>query len=659
MRIEDAQSSLRCTAARVAAQIDRALNFAFRPLNASRVDVAHSIKGNASKRGYPLVSEVSMHRPISVPSISTRPSFALLLGLAWLVIVVQLLADHWTETAHTLSDMDDAMRLVQARAFFAGRGWFDLHEMRLGPPDGYDTHWSRLIDAGLVGLFWLFGQFTDAAFAERLARALWPMLWLIPTMAGAAAIAWRIAGRPAALTTLLLTVVGLPAFQHFIPGRIDHHNVQIALSVLLVAAAAWSDRVRWAATAAGVLTGAAMAIGFEGLPYILLGGLVITLRFVIDPAGAGALLRYGLAGVVSVLAAFFVSIGPAHWTLTACDAIAINSVVAVAVATLGLAVCAARFAQSSWQVRLAGVLILGAVATVLFIAIEPQCVAGPFAMMDRMVRTIWFSHVSEMQPLWTVARTSPAMGAAVAAFPVVAVLCTLALARDPDLRRDFGFLVAAAALTVAVIVMVVMVRAFSYAMWLAMPLVATGALRLCARLKLGSLAARVLVALFLTPLVTSAVAFAAVNAIDRNKGVEENSRVAAGCLQTENYARLAVLPPGLVVTDIDYGPFVLALTPHAVLSAPYHRLVAPIIDADRVFALPPDPAHAVAEGIEAKTNAKSLYLMVCGRHTSGGIGAAKRAASLWGRLEAGEIPDWLEPVSKTGEGPLRIYRVRP
>jgi hypothetical protein len=93
------------------------------------------------------------------------PNIALLLGLAWLVIVAQLLADHWAETAQTLPDMDDAMRLVQVREFLAGRGWFDLHELRLGPPDGYDTHWSRLIDAGIAGLFLMLRQFTDGAFA--------------------------------------------------------------------------------------------------------------------------------------------------------------------------------------------------------------------------------------------------------------------------------------------------------------------------------------------------------------------------------------------------------------------------------------------------------------------------------------------------------------
>ena len=40
------------------------------------------------------------------------------------------------------------------------------------PPEGYDTHWSRLIDAGLAGLLFLFGLFTDGASAERLMRGV-------------------------------------------------------------------------------------------------------------------------------------------------------------------------------------------------------------------------------------------------------------------------------------------------------------------------------------------------------------------------------------------------------------------------------------------------------------------------------------------------------
>ena len=72
---------------------------------------------------------------------------------------------------------------------------------------------------------------------------------------GMVAIAWRIAGREAAMVALLLALVGVPAYQQFTPGRIDHHNVQIALTLLVVAAIVWSDRKRWTAAAAGALSG--------------------------------------------------------------------------------------------------------------------------------------------------------------------------------------------------------------------------------------------------------------------------------------------------------------------------------------------------------------------------------------------------------------------
>jgi hypothetical protein len=87
------------------------------------------------------------------------------------------------------------------------------------------------------------------------------------------------------------------------------------------------------------------------------------------------------------------------------------------------------------------------------------------------------------------------------------------------------------------------------------------------------------------------------------------------------------------------------------MSAPYHRLVAPIIAAHQIFALPPDAALNVV--VEAGAD----YLVTCGRHALGGVSATERAASLWGRLAAGDVPDWLERVEADGS-PLAIYRVK-
>src|SRR3954468_2727780 len=257
-----------------------------------------------------------------MPASTRQPHFALLLAAAWLLVVVQLVAQHWGETAQTLLDTDDAMRLAQLRDWLGGQGWYDLNQYRVAT--GYESHWSRLIDAGLAGTLWVFGLFADGALAERLTRTVWPMLWLLPTMAATAAIAWRLAGREAALVALLLALVGLPAFHQFRPGRIDHHNVQIALSMLALAATVWSDRARWAALAAGAVTGLAMAVGLECLPCLLVCAAAFALRYAIDRKFARAAGEYGLALAASSLAGFLVIVGPNHWSRGVCDEIAIN-----------------------------------------------------------------------------------------------------------------------------------------------------------------------------------------------------------------------------------------------------------------------------------------------------------------------------------------------
>src|SRR5262245_45841345 len=241
---------------------------------------------------------------------SRQPSFALLLGAAWLLVALELLALYWAGTAETLLDTDDATRLVQMRTLLAGQGWFDLTDMRVQPPTGYESTWSRLIDAGLGGLFLLFRLFADAPLAERLMRTVWPLLWLLPAMFGVAAIAWRIAGRAAALVTLVLVVIGLPALQQFKPGSIDHHNVHIALATLVVAATVWSDRIGWAAWVAGGLTGLALAIGLESVPFLALCGATFALRYVVDGGAAEALRAYGSSLAVGAGAAFLVMVGP-------------------------------------------------------------------------------------------------------------------------------------------------------------------------------------------------------------------------------------------------------------------------------------------------------------------------------------------------------------
>ena len=578
-----------------------------------------------------------------------QPNFAALVALAWLVVALVLLLQFWGQTAETLLDTDDAMRLVQMRAWLAGQGWFDLHETRVQPPLGYDPHWSRLVDAGLAGLLMIFKLGADALSAERLMRASWPLLWLLPTMAGMVAIAWRIAGRDAAMVALLLALVGVPAYQQFTPGRIDHHNVQIALTLLATAAAAWSDRKRWCAAAAGLFSGFALAVGFECLPYLATCGGALALRYVVNRDAAPALRDYALALAASAAIAFLINVAPAHWLRSQCDAIAINSLVAIIGAGFILTL-AGWLSPERPATRACAVATAGIVGAVLLLLIDVRCAGGPFAMVDPQIWPVWHSHVRELQPLLTVFQVNPLTAAGIAAFPAAAVLAGLALATQVTARRDFGFLTAAAVFLMAALTTLVAIRSYSYAMWLGMPLVAAAALQLFAALKLRTLPARLVAGLMLTPMALSAGAITVASASGLSDTDSFARPASRACFASTSYAALARLPVGLAVTDISYGPFLLALTPHSVMSAPYHRLGPGIVAAHRALAAPPDEARRLL------ADARADYVMVCGPRPPDGLSEPARSRSLWGRLQAGMSPDWLEPMPETQ--PFAVYRVR-
>jgi hypothetical protein len=585
---------------------------------------------------------------------SRPPHLALLVALAWLVIVAQLLATSGSEVAHSLGDTDDALRLAQVHAFLSGQGWFDLHEARLGPPPGYDSHWSRLIDAGLAGLFMFFRLFADAHLAERLMRVVWPMLWLLPAIAAGIALAWRMGGRAAALALLLMLVVALPAFSQFRPGRIDHHNVQITLALAAVALAAWCDVKRWAGAALGAVAGAALAIGLESLPFLVIAGGVPAVHFILDRRFGPMLRDFGLALAAATLAAFLVSVGPDHWSRTVCDTMAINWMLPVAMAGVMVAGIG-QFYTDERVIRRAG-----AIATVALIAagswffLDPRCIGGPFALMDPAVRPVWLAHVAEIQPLPAVMRGAPAMAAKIIAFPAMVLAALIAMSADRDMRRNPAFLVTGVAFLVAIAITMDAARMHVYAIWIGMPLVAAWSLALFTRFRMTTLAARAFTVLLLAPTTLSVGAIAAVKAATHGEtGLEADARTRRGCFASASYEQLANLPAGMIATDIDYGPFILALTHHSALAGPYHRLSAGILAAHRVFALPPQGARDVV------LRNHVVYVATCGVDPLADLTADERTASLSHHLAAGDLPDWLEKLPVKDGDVFTVYRVRP
>jgi hypothetical protein len=260
-----------------------------------------------------------------------------------------------------------------------------------------------------------------------------------------------------------------------------------------------------------------------------------------------------------------------------------------------------------------------------------------------------------MQPLIPLFAKSPLTAIAIATFPAVAAaaLLLLLLLGQRELRRDFGFLAAAAAFVAAAITTLAAIKAYSYATWLGMPLVAVLALHLFAWLRVRTLVPRFAMGLLLTPAALSIGAIAVANAAGIDERANFNRPEREACLKTGSYAPLARLPAGLVAADIDFGPFLLALTPHSVLAAPYHRLSRGIIAAHEAFTAPPDAARRIL------ARERVTYIVTCGPRPPSGLEGPALSTSLWDRLQAGDVPGWLEMVPETTGGVFVAYRVKP
>lgn len=575
-----------------------------------------------------------------------------LVAIAFVVTAGVLVVRAVTQSATVplFNDTDDAMRLVQVRDLLAGQAWFDLTQHRLNAPDGASMHWSRLVDASLAGLVLLFSPL-GMANAEIIAAYVWPLLLLLAMLIASAGLAVRLGGREAELPGVLLPAFSLVTLTEFIPGRIDHHSVQIVLTLVMAWCALGAISRPVMAIWSGIAAATALAIGTESLPVVIAAILAFGIGWVADARLARALRLFGLSFAGATLLHFLAALPPDRWTSVACDALSLTYLAVAFAIGAGLVLCAVLpFGQRPvWQRLLAGLAVGGIVAASLVLAF-PQCLRGPYANLDSWLLSNWIGHIEEAKPLWSAFAASPAFLIA-ALLPVLLALATVLWQLSHADGRRGVWLVYLGFLGFTALVMLLQVRGVRLALPLALPAVAVAI-----SLLRGAYMRRNVVAgigLLLAWFTGAGLAVGlAVNALAPPKPAVSDGGSAtdlASCRMPASYAALAALPPGRIISLIDLGAHILAYTPHAVVGAPYHRNVAGISDTFAFFNGPEQDARTIAE-----RRGLDLVVVCSGMPELRGLPDAAPDA-LVRQFGDGRHPSWLLPVA--GEGPLSVYRI--
>jgi hypothetical protein len=560
-----------------------------------------------------------------------------------------------------IGDTDDAMRLVVVRDFLAGQNWFDHLQYRMNTPFGAELHWSRLVDLPIAAMILLFRPFAGD-FAETLTLYAWPLLLLLLLLWQSAALTTKLVGREGLLPALALPILSPAVWPQFSPGRLDHHSIQILLTLVLVRCSiAALTRPRWAA-GAGIAAATGLAIGAEALPAAVSAVLVFGVLWVVRPECARALRSFGLSFAGAALVHLVIAQPSSAWFAPACDALSIVYVAAAAGVGAAFALLSLLPSAPRWSALgrfaaagLAGLAVLGGLYT-----LYPDCFRGPYAALDPWLVTNWLDRISEATPLLAGISRSPDLALGLGAPPLLGLaILVWRVVRGSPARRS-QWLVLGAYLAVADMIMLLQVRGAHMAMPLAVPAGAwlivrarqwylrRGGVAGVAALVGTWLAFAGVAVMLIVHLCSQAIAEVVPGADEATAATAAPETVA--CLLPSAFTGLAQLPVSRIMAPIDLGSHLLLFTPHSVVAAPYHRNQQGVRDAFEFFNRPIGEARAILQR-------RGIDLVVVCPGMPELMGLPDTADDSFGRLYGAKpLPGWLTPVPLAGT-PLQVFRV--
>ncbi|GAA0656368.1 hypothetical protein FHT00_002440 [Sphingomonas insulae] len=552
--------------------------------------------------------------------------------LACALAVLMTLAWGWSDWAHLsalrLPDTDDVVRLQQIRDWLGGQRWGDLTQHRLGPPPGLPMHWSRLADLGPAAIIAALTPWTGSARAELVAILVWPGMLFAVALFLIARIARRVGGGDIVPAATVVAAIAYPATTIFLPGRIDHHNLQVVL--LLAAVVAVLHGGTRAAVLAGVCVGASLIVGLETLPILAALGAVMLWHW--TGRGTAPLAAFGLGTIAALLAGRIAFAGDG-FAFPACDGFttpAFTAALVLASALPVVSILARRATDRPGRMLVAAATIVPAACIALMRA--PQCLS-PYGAVDPRLATLWLSHVEEAQSVFA---ASPAT---IVGYIGLAVVGLIATAWQAWRHRSAGWTMLALLLAVATAIAAVQLRGAYAAAILSAPGLAAAIA--AARTRGGGwlIAAWLVSAGMLYPLAAAAFATRPAPAV--------RTTAHGDCGSAAAMRTLARLPRGIVMAPVDAGAWALAATSHRVLAAPYHRNAVGNLAAYRFYAATPERAARIAAALHVD------YVMACA-NLPGADDPDSAAAAL---VAGGSVPGFVHRADAT-DGTMIFARQR-
>ena len=571
-------------------------------------------------------------------------------ALAVLLVLVFQASGGFSALGNLQGDNDSLLRLVQIRDLMAGQAWFDPQQYRMGSEGGFTMHWSRFVDAPVAAIMIVTGSVGGAAAGETAALIAWPLMTYALSLVCLVFAVRRFAGGDAVFPAVVIGGVNIYMLGIFLPAALDHHNIQLALTLAVIAGLLAAPAQRAAAPLAGTCAALMMAVGAETLPYVAAGGLAAALLFLIGGERERATAAgFGLAFAFVSALAFAATVPPVNWFQVACDSFSAAQLSIAVLGGTGLALASAVPAvRRSFTGRFAALGLVAVCTGGLMLAVFPQCLADPYAGLDPRLRTYWLSAVTEAQSLASILAKDPVMAASYYATPLLAAGLIAVRVWHAGWSRPLA--IVALFLGAAILVSVWQVRGAMFSISIAAIPLAAWVAGWRKRVR-GSERAMASVRLCLVWLLSFSLTWdlAIGGAANLFGSTPAEIDPAAACYAEKDYAALAALPPQTVLAVSNLGAPILKMTPHRTLAGPYHRNDVGNLLAQSMFFAEADEARELL-----RRNSVTLVVH-CSGNPESRLFNGWAPSGLLATLSSGHVPDWLDPVPDSG--PLQVFHV--
>lgn len=557
-----------------------------------------------------------------------------------------------------LRDPDNYMRLAQVRDFLAGQSWWDVTQYRMDAGQYGNMHWSRLADIPLALAITIFSLFLSQENAEIWAIIAVPPLLLAAAIACMATTAENLFGPTSKKIARFLVLTSPMVIAQFVPGRIDHHALQLTLLAASMAFITGAPALRSGALAAGAAA-LSLNVGLETAPLLAVLAVTLVARWILVGEPVLALLRGFVGGMVIFAVFFYVASVPYHdWLRATSDQLGRGHLaIIIACGLLFLAVLSRPGATALVRAAQAAVAALPAIPAILW---APELLAGPYDHIDPFIRLLWIENISETASILDVLREDPDQFFTFHLVVLISLFAGFFLAlRGRGLPQ---IVLVLSVLTVGTVLAMWQIRAVAGAASIAIPVAAGGvAYAWENRGSRHGMSKAILAVLLLNGWTGAAIAnylFA------DDKGSSEITAAAEGsgdtpgndeaisqCEYAVRDANLNSVPAGLMLSAIDAGAPILIRSHHSVLSIGYHRNVEGTSLAFLALLAPE------AEGRALLTERGVDYVFYCARAEFGNF-AQSRPDSLGTLIRDGEAPDWLVPVISAPEQGYVLYEIQ-